>query len=182
MPRGVLDSPAKTTPAAETAVIPQDNQPKETGSKYDHELAKFQSFGPNLRREMGYVEDDDPRVVRNVPADMTITWATDPRVDAGAHLSLVQGLGYRPVRVEEVTTGFGDAYKMVLRSYEVGPHDYVVVGGGVLMIGYRQYRDDRRAAARSEAQTRLDGNRDNLSNAGVEYVGRSKSAPMTEVR
>lgn len=182
MPRGVIDSSGKTEVTPGSAVIPQDNAQKEVAGKYDHELAKFQSFGPNLRREMGYVEEDDPRVVRNVPADMTITWATDPRVDAGAHLSFVQGLGFRPVRVEEVTTGFGDAYKMVLRSYEVGPHDYVVVGGGVLMVGYRQYREDRRAAARLEAQTRLDGNRDNLSNAGVEYVGRSKSAPMTEVR
>jgi len=180
MPRGVVDSVIPQDKSTVTASEVVAAAPK--ADKYEHELNQFKEFAPSLRRDMGYVESDDPRLVRNVPADMTVTWATDPRVDAGSHLSFMQGLGFRPVRTEEVTTGFGDAYKMVLRSYEVGPHEYVVVGGGVLMVGYRQYRDDRRAAARSEAQTRLDGNRDNLSNAGVEYIGRSNSSPMKEVR
>lgn len=148
--------------------------------RYDHELAAFKEFGPNLRKDMGYVADEDPRYVRNVPADMTVTWATDPRLDAGAHLSFIQGLGFRPVREEEVTTSFTGPDRMVLRAYEVGPHDYVVVGGGVLMIGYRQYRDDRRAAARSEAQARLDDNQNRMDNQGVINEGVSRSGTMSE--
>lgn len=175
----ILEDSVATEPANNNPVVEESPKPVDP---YAHELAQFKEFAPSLRRDMGYIENDDPRLVRNVPADMTVTWATDPRVDAGAHLSFIQGLGFRPVRVEEVTNGLSNSYKMFLRSYEVGPHDYVVVGGGVLMIGYRQYREDRRAAARAEAQARLDGNRDNLSNAGVEYVGRSKSGTMSEVQ
>jgi len=147
--------------------------------RYDHELAAFKEFGPNLRKDMGYVVEDDPRHVRNVPSDMTVTWATDPRLDAGGHLSFVQGLGFRPVRSEEVTTGFTGPDKMVLRAYEIGPHDYVMVGGGVLMVGYRQYRDDRRAAARSEAQARLDDNQNRMDNQGVRLDAVSRSGTLS---
>lgn len=167
--------------AKDTVVAPKQVDAIPTAGKYDHELAAFKEFGPNLRKEMGYVVDDDPRHVRNVPADMTVTWATDPRVDAGAHLSFIQGLGFRPVRVEEVTTSFTGPDKMVLRAFEVGPHDYVVVGGGILMIGYRQYRDERRAAARAEAEARLDENQNRLDNQGVRQQASSRSGPMSEV-
>jgi hypothetical protein len=167
----------KATVKSEPARIPPS--PSE---KYASELANFKTFGPNLRKDMGYVADDDPRVVKNVAADMTVTWATDPRIDNGAHMSLIRGLGFRPVRVEEVTTGYDDAEKMVLRSFEVGPHDYVVAGGGVLMVGYRQYREERRAAARAEASSRLDDNSDRLDNAGVRQLAKTSSGPISEVQ
>jgi hypothetical protein len=153
---------------------------------YDAELANYQTyrqagFGPNLRQDMGYIKEDDPMYVMNVPADMRVSWATDPRVDKGAHLSLMRGLGYRPVRKEEVTTGFNDADKMVLRAYEIGPHDYVVVGGGVMLIGYRQYHEERRAARRDEAVARLDDNKSRLDNQGVQTRAVSRSGPISEV-
>jgi hypothetical protein len=174
-------SPGSAEPINPPPSVPLPPQPEPMGGKYEAELATFKTFGPNLRKDMGYVEDDDPRSVKNVPVDMATSWATDPRIDGGAHLSLMRGLGYRPVRTEEVTTGYADADKMVLRAYEVGPHDYVVAGGGVLLVGYRQYRDERRAAARAEALGRLDDNSNRLESVGVQQQARARSAPLSEV-
>lgn len=160
---------------------PAPAEPVESADRFAHELGDFQDFRPSLSRQMGYIPEADARLVRNVPADMTVTWATDPRIDDGQHLALVQSLGFRVVRKEEVTTAQHDPNRMVLRAFADGPGDAVVVGGGVLMMGYRQYRDDRRAHARATARDRLDGRKQALDNAGVEQRGSSRSAPLSEV-
>lgn len=150
-------------------------------SKFDHELGTFKEFRPSLRRDMGYLADQDPRRVLNVPADMTVTWATHPKIDDGMHIAMMQSLGFRRVRREEVTTDMFDSERMVLRAFEEGPNDTVLVGGGILMIGYRQYRDERRVHAREEARRRLDSNKGRLDNQGVEQRGTTRSAPLSEV-
>lgn len=174
----VASEPEVVTASANVTVPASEPTPAKA---YDHELEMFKSFGPSLRKDMGYVKEDDPMFVQNVPMDMCVSWATDPRMDSGAHLSLMRNIGYRPVRKEEVTTNLYDADKMVLRSYEVGPHDYVVVGGGVMLLGYRQYHDERRASERAEALRRLDDNRSRLDTQGVEQRAVSRSGPLSEV-
>lgn len=158
-----------------------ESVPDAVPTKYDAELANFREWTPQIRKDMGYMLQDDPRHVMGVPADMTVTWATDPRQDGGGHLSFIRGLGFRPVRKEEVTTEFTEPDKLVLRAFEVGPHDYVVVGGGVLMIGYKQYRDERRAAARAQAERRLDANSDRLDTQGVQQTATVRTGPLSEV-
>lgn len=150
-------------------------------SPYDNELAGFKQFDPSIRRTMGYDAEADPRVVKNVPADMTTSWATDPRIDNGQHLTFMRGLGFRPVRKEEVSTSPFSGDKMFLGAYEVGPHDYVVVGGGVLLIGYRDYRDERRHANTRASRDQLDSKLGALDNAGIEHTGSVRSGPLSEV-
>lgn len=149
--------------------------------KFDTELGQFKDFRPSLTKDMGYLPDQDPRFVQNVPGDKTISWATDPRLDSGQHLSIMQSLGFRMVRSEEVTTKGYVEDKLLVRAYEVGPHDSVVVGGGVMVIGYRQYRDDRRAFSRAQSKERLDAQADRLDNQNVEQRVRSRSASLSEV-
>lgn len=184
MPPAKKDSTADEQPVTTSAAAqPQEAAAPEAPKpgKFDNELGQFKDFRPSLIKDMGYLPDQDPRFVQNVPADMTVSWATDPRLDAGQHLSIMQSLGFRMVRSEEVTTKRHAEDKLLLRAYEVGPHDAVVVGGGVLMIGYRQYRDDRRAFSRAQAKERLDAQADRLDNQNVEQRVRSRSASLSEV-
>lgn len=163
-----------TADATETVARNEGADPR------DAALANFKDFrvGP-VGKRMGPM--DEFLRVKNLPADRTITWATDPRIDNGQHLTFVKGLGYRPVEKDEVTTDATSVTKLILNQYDEGPHDMVVVGGGVLMIGYRQYRDARRAAARAEHKARVDADVSKLDDIGIEQHAKSKRAGLAEV-
>jgi hypothetical protein len=175
------DSVAEAAPAAEKPSVEAPAPAPAPGAIYEHELAGFKEFGPTLTRDVGYDPKSDPRRVERVPADKTVTWATDPRQDRGSSLAFYRGLGFRPVRIEEVTTSPHDDTRLFLPHFEVGPHDYVVSGGGVLMIGYRQYRDERRAVAVKESMQHLDAHHDRLDNAGIAHHRANRSGPLSEV-
>jgi len=119
--------------------------------------------------------------VSNLPADRVVTWATDPRIDNGRHLSFIKGLGFRVVEVDEVTTNPHVDGKLHINQFEVGPHNSVAVGGGILMIGYRKYRDERRKRQVLEAQERVDSESGKLDDMGIEQHARDKRADLTEV-
>lgn len=147
----------------------------------DAVLENFKEFriGDSLAKRMGPM--DEFLRVKNLPADRVVTWATDPRIDNGRHLSFIRGLGFRPVESDEVTTNPHVDGKLVLNQYDEGPHKTVVVGGGVLMIGYRQYRDARRAATLQEHQERVDVETGKLDDIGIEQRAKSKRADLGEV-
>lgn len=146
----------------------------------DASLANFKSFKvKNLGQRMGPM--DEFLRVHNLPADRCVTWATDPRIDNGRHLSFIKGLGFRPVETDEVTTNPNSEDKLVVNQFDAGPHNTVVVGGGVLMIGYRQYRDERRKAQRAEGNLRVDAEGAKLDDMGIEQHAKTKRADLTEV-
>lgn len=146
----------------------------------DEALAQFKEFRVRpVSQRMGPL--DDFLRVQNLPADRCVTWATDPRIDNGRHLAFVKGLGFRPVEVDEVTTNPAVTTKLVVNQFEEGPHRMVAIGGGVLMIGYRQYRDERRQRQREEMATRIDSKIGSLDDMGIEQRGVSKRADLTEV-
>lgn len=133
---------------------------------YDAAIARFKSFDLGDRRQkMGVVEDAN--LVRNVPADRTCTWAVDPAVDNGRHLEMITELGYRPVRADEVTRDPTDLTKMFLPFYTVLTGELVARGGGVLMIGYKQYRDERREKTAQQLRQDLERTADSFNSVGV---------------
>ena len=122
-------------------------------------LAAFKDFAPNIAD--GFGARDDILGVGHVPADMVTTWATDPRIDKGQCISLFRSLGFTPVRPEEVTTNDYDDNRLLVHNYEEY-NNMVCRGGGVLMIGYRQYRDERKAYARIKSRERIDAATSNV--------------------
>lgn len=162
----------------------QDANPAVTKSEgpdpRDAVLENFKSFrvGP-VGQRMGPM--DEFLRVQNLPADRCVTWATDPRIDNGQHLSIVKHLGFRPVEVDEVTTNPNDDTKMIVNQFDEGPQNMVVVGGGVLMIGYRQYRDERKKFEARQFQERVDAEKEKLDDVGIEQHAKSKRADLTEV-
>jgi len=146
----------------------------------DSVLENFKSFRmvPQGKR-MGPM--DEFLRVGNLPADRCTTWATDPRIDNGAHLSIIKGLGFRPVEVDEVTTNLNSQDKLILNQFDHGPNRMVLVGGGVLMIGYRQYRDERKDAERKQHQEAVDAEAGKLDDMGIKEHGETKRADLTEV-
>lgn len=146
----------------------------------DAVLENYKSWGvKTVGKRMGPM--DEFLRVQNLPADRVVTWATDPRIDNGRHLSFVKGLGFRVVEVDEVTTNPHVDDKLIVNQYDVGPHNSVALGGGILMIGYRQYRDARRAAQQEEMQARVDAESGKLDDMGIEQHAKSKHADLTEV-
>jgi len=146
----------------------------------DEALANFKEFRVgSLGQRMGPM--DEFLRVNNLPADRVVTWATDPRIDNGRHLSFIKGLGFRPVEIDEVTTDPNNQTKLVVNQYEEGPHRMVTLGGGVLMIGYRQYRDERRKAQKEEMERRVDVETSKLDDIGIEQQAKSRRADLTEV-
>ena len=127
----------------------------------ERRLEAFKEFKPTLKGAMG--ADDRLQKVENVPADMVVTWATDPRIDKGQCISLYRGLGFTPVLPEEVTANLHDDTRLHVHNFEVY-NNMVCRGGGVLMIGYRQYRDERKAYARIESRRRIDTPTDQTEN------------------
>jgi hypothetical protein len=146
----------------------------------DASLEQFRSFRVGtLGKRMGPL--DEFMRVQNLPADRVVTWATDPRIDQGRHLAFIRSLGLRPVEVDEVTTNPNVDNKLVLNQFDEGPHRMVCVGGGVLMIGYRQYRDERRKAQREEGQARVDAKAGSLDDMGIEQHAKTSRAGLAEV-
>jgi len=146
----------------------------------DASLENYKSWGVrSVGKRMGPL--DEFLRVQNLPADRVVTWATDPRIDNGRHLSFIKSLGFRVVEVDEVTTTPHVDDKLVVNQFEPGPHNSVVVGGGVLMIGYRQYRDERRKAQQEEMQARVDAETGKLDDIGIEQHAKSRHADLTEV-
>lgn len=146
----------------------------------DEALANFKEFRVgSYGQRMGPM--DEFLRVNNLPADRVVTWATDPRIDNGRHLSFIKSLGFRPVEVDEVTTDPSNQTKLVVNQYEEGPHAMVALGGGVLMIGYRQYRDERRKAQNEEMERRVDAEESKLDDMGIEQHSKSRRADLTEV-
>jgi len=163
---------AKVAATKEKAAPPVDPR--------DEALANFKEFRVgSLGQRMGPM--DDFLRVNNLPADRVVTWATDPRIDNGRHLSFVKGLGFRPVEIDEVSTNPNSDTKLIVNQYEEGPHGMVALGGGVLMIGYRQYRDERRQAQREEMERRVDAESGKLDDMGIEQHSKSRRADLTEV-
>lgn len=119
--------------------------------------------------------------VNNLPADRVVTWATDPRIDNGQHLAMIKRLGFRPVELDEVTTNPNMDSKLVLNQFDEGPNNMVVVGGGVLMIGYRQYRDERKDHERKQYLERVDAEDNKLDDVGVVQRSKTERADLTEV-
>jgi hypothetical protein len=175
MPRA---SSTKTEPAVVDAV-PEVAQ-SEGLDQRDETLRQFKTFRVgSLGKRMGPL--DEFMRVQNLPADRVVTWATDPRIDNGRHLAFIKGLGFRPVEVDEVTTDPNVDTKLVVNQFDEGPHRMVCIGGGVLMIGYRQYRDERRKAQREEMQQRVDAESTKLDDMGIEQHAKSRRAYLTEV-
>lgn len=175
--------PRKAATTKEEPKAVQDATPevakKEGVDPRDSVLENFKEFRSVPAQRMGPM--DEFLRVKNLPADRVVTWATDPRIDNGQHLSLIKGLGFRAVEIDEVTTNLYDDKKMVLNQYDEGPNRMVVVGGGVLMIGYRQYRDERKAAERRQHKERVDAETGKLDDVGIKEHGTSKRADLTEV-
>jgi hypothetical protein len=146
----------------------------------DASLENFKSWGVrSVGKRMGPL--DEFLRVQNLPADRVVTWATDPRIDNGRHLSFIKGLGFRVVEIDEVTTNPNVDGKLVVNQFETGPHNSVALGGGILMIGYRQYRDQRREAQQEEMQARVDAETGKLDDIGIEQHAKSRHADLTEV-
>jgi hypothetical protein len=162
-------STSKTTTPAAAPVDPRD----EALQQY-----KTLRVGP-VGQRMGPM--DEFLRVANLPADRCVTWATDPRIDNGRHLAFVKSLGYRTVEVDEVTTNPAVDGKLLLNQFEEGPHRTVSLGGGVLMIGYRQYRDELREQQSRTMRERVDAEVSKLDDIGVEQHATSKRADLTEV-
>lgn len=185
MPRGkkkkdttVTDEAPQETVAATTPDAPTRAEPAE--DPRDAVLKNYRSWGvKRAGKQMGVV--NDPNEVGNVPADRCVTWATDPRLDAGRHLDFVKNLGFRPVEPDEVSRDPNRAGKYHVSHYEEW-NKYVVRGGGVLMIGYRQYRDERRAAAKKERKDMLDASREKLKDAGIEQQRSTRRGSLAEVQ
>jgi hypothetical protein len=146
----------------------------------DAVLENYQSWGvKSVGTRMGPL--DEFLRVQNLPADRVVTWATDPRIDNGRHLSFIKNLGFRVVEVDEVTTNPNVDNKLIVNQFDVGPHNSVALGGGILMIGYRQYRDQRREAQQAEMQSRVDAESGKLDDIGIEQHAKSRHADLTEV-
>ena len=146
----------------------------------DAALAQFKNFRVGtLGKRMGPL--DEFVRVKNLPADRVVTWATDPRIDQGRHLAFVRSLGFRPVEVDEVSTDVSMDTKLIVNQFDEGPHGMVCVGGVVVMIGYRQYRDERRKHQRQEMQARVDAKLASLDDMGIEQHAQSRRADLAEV-
>lgn len=165
----------------EKAVV--DANPQATQADIDPRDAALQQYRKwqvkSVGQRMGPL--DEFLRVQNLPADRCVTWATDPRIDNGRHLAFVKSLGFRPVEVDEVTTDPNVDTKLVVNQFDEGPHGMVALGGGVLMIGYRQYRDERRASQREQMQARIDAKQGQLDDMGIEQHAKDKRADLTEV-
>lgn len=177
---------ARTTGTSASTVDKATEAPKEIQGKApgvdprDEALANFKNFRVgSLGQRMGPM--DEFLRVNNLPADRVVTWATDPRIDNGRHLSLIKGLGFRPVEVDEVSTDPSNPSKLIVNQFEEGPQRMVALGGGVLMIGYRQYRDERKKAERLEMERRVDAESSKLDDMGIEQTAKSKRADLSEV-
>ena len=171
MPRGVTNGVVDAT-----EVVSQ----VEGADPRDASIANFKEFRvKSLGQRMGPL--DEFMRVHNLPSDRCVTWATDPRIDNGRHLAFIKGLGFRPVEVDEVTTDPNVDAKLVVNQYDEGPHRTVLIGGGILMIGYRQYRDARRKAQREEMQQRVDAKAGELDDMGIETQAKSTRAGLKEV-
>lgn len=146
----------------------------------DEQLRGFQDFKAGSRFERVMQHDAHMRVL-NVPADRCVTWATDPRIDNGRAIAVFKGLGFRLVEIDEVTSDPNDETKLHPRFYEEGPNRSVAMGGGVLMIGYRKYRDDRKAHEREMARVQVEEQQEKLDNLGIRHGGTVTRGGLKEV-
>lgn len=170
-----------------TVQKPEDVTPGEVAGGHvsasdprDAALAGYREFKVNDANATP-IEHDRQIRVKNVPADRCCTWATDPRIDNGACVSLYRSLGFRLVEVDEVAADMNDDRKLSVSHFEEGPNRSVAMGGGVLMIGYRQYRDERRAAAMERARTNVAEGDAKLDTLGIRHGGTTARGSLTEV-
>lgn len=176
-----LGDAAKSQEKEKAATKAADTKPeaREDIHPRDRELENYRSFNFKAGKRAGVL--NDPNYVGNVPADRCTTWATDPRFDGGQHMQIVKSLGFRPVEPDEVSRDANRAGKLYLTHYDEW-NSYVVRGGGVLMIGYKQYRDERRTAARVERRQELDEAVAKLNNQGIEQERTTKRGSLAEVQ
>ncbi len=172
--RTTVEKPESVTPEEVTSGQVSATDPR------DAAIAGYREFKVNDANATP-VEHDRHIRVKNVPADRCCTWATDPRIDNGACISLFRSLGFRVVEVDEVTTDMNDDRKLVVSHFEEGPNRSVAMGGGVLMIGYRQYRDQRRAAAMERSRTNVVEGDAKLDTLGIRHGGTTARGSLTEV-
>jgi hypothetical protein len=143
-------------------------------------LARYKVYESEVAHKRHHEVQDHAMRVDNLPVDKTVTWALDPRQDGGGHMGLIQQLGFRPVYVDEVTTNPYVDDKLVVTSYIEHPNGFVAIGDRILMIGYRQYRDQRRQANSDRSRRALDNAQSDMSNLGVEVErDRTESGPIT---
>lgn len=171
MPRG---TPNAVVDASEVVSQVEGTDPR------DSVLENFKEFRVKaLGKRMGPL--DEFLRVHNLPADRCVTWATDPRIDNGRHLAFIKGLGFRPVEIDEVTTDPNVEAKLVVNQFDEGPHRTVLIGGGVLMIGYRQYREDRKANERDAARAQVAQQQEKMDSMGIRHGGQISRGGLTEV-
>jgi hypothetical protein len=146
----------------------------------DAALSQYQEFKvkPGQRN---VPEHDQHLRVGHVPRDRCVTWATDPRIDNGRSIAMFRGLGFRVVEMDEVTNNPNESRKLFVKHFEEGPNGSVAMGGGVLMIGYRQYRDQRKAAAREESKSQVVQQQNKLDSMGIRHGGSITRGGLTEV-
>jgi len=119
--------------------------------------------------------------VGHVPKDRCVTWATDPRIDNGRGIAIWRSLGFRVVEMDEVTNNPNDSRKLFVKHFEEGPNGSVAMGGGVLMIGYRQYREERKKANRDAAKAQVVQQTGKLDSMGIRHGGSITRGGLTEV-
>lgn len=146
----------------------------------DEVLSQFRTFNGKATRQ-GAPEHDLHMRVGNVPADRCVTWVTDPRIDNGRAIAIWRSLGFRSVEMDEVSNDPQIEEKLFCRYFEEGPNNTVAMGGGVLMIGYRQYREARKASERDAARTQVAQNQEKLDSIGIRHGGQVTRGGLTEV-
>lgn len=177
---GVEELAGGSAPAPEVTAAEVETGAVAKTDPRDAQLAEFQTFKSGTR--FGQVMQHDAHMrVENVPADRCTTWATDPRIDNGRAIAVFKGLGFRVVEIDEVTSDPTDETRLRPRYFEEGPNRSVAMGGGVLMIGYRKYRDDRKKHERDLAKVQVAEQKENLDNLGIRHGGTVTRGGLTEV-
>lgn len=146
----------------------------------DEVLNQYRTFKGTPNRQSTPEHDLHMRV-GNVPADRCVTWVTDPRIDNGRAIAIWRSLGFRAVEVDEVSNDPNMDEKLFCRYYEEGPNKTVAMGGGVLMIGYRQYREDRKANERDAARAQVAQQQEKMDSMGIRHGGQISRGGLTEV-
>lgn len=146
----------------------------------DEVLSQFREYTIKGDRTNTPAHDLHMRV-GNVPVDRCVTWVTDPRIDNGRAIAIWRSLGFRVVEIDEVSNDPQQEEKLFCRYFEEGPNHSVAMGGGVLMIGYRQYREQRKGAERDAARAQVAQQQEKMDSMGIRHGGQISRGGLTEV-
>ncbi len=146
----------------------------------DEVLNQYRSFTGSGSRQDTPAHDLHMRV-GNVPTERVVTWVTDPRIDNGRAIAIWRSLGFRLVEMDEVSNDPNIDEKLFCRYFEEGPNKSVAMGGGVLMIGYRQYREERKESERNAARAQVAQQQEKMDSMGIRHGGQISRGGLTEV-